>query len=577
MIHQLLTDPDGRERSVRQVQARTMLALARVEAVRLVRHPLVWLGVAFGAVLAGGVNHVQTSAPVLHRDDAYVALVCAPMAVGTFLAVNLAITRARRNDADAMFAPTPTVPPRRTIAHLVSLVGPVGLAVAVAAVWLGWAATRPGAIGTPGLVQSLQGPALVFTAGAIGIMVGRWTPARIAAVLIVPVLGVPFMLGDAPGWSRWLAWFRLPSDNMVPELTAWPVTEHLVYLIGVGLLAAGVAQLRHGPNRRRLAAGGVAMALVAASVLAQARVPTEGTVAAAFDLAEQPSQRHVCTMISGVTSCVWPGYEKLVDLWTPLLSGVLDPLPAELRPDLRVEMRPGVYSLMSLTASISSSDARSRWRQRIEQVVAADARRKNAVIVARPRWPGPEAAPETRFAWALAAATRSVKFDTGPTLVERQVTEDDEEQPTNRQIGDTYLAPTLCTTGGQARAVLALWLAAQTTDDTAAYARQLADPAAPDATGDEISPWWIENDFVAFVIPDQAFRQWTIDDLDLAVQLLDRPHGEVVDTITPDWEHWTDPATTSVQLQQALNLHQPRTAEHQDVWRFGGSDNPSCA
>lgn len=277
-------------------------ALARLEAARTARSPWLWGGLvltAWAALATGGADF-QSGRYAL-ATSAWSAL-----ALGVFLHAVEAGGRDRTRGALAPAAPV--ADRQRTVARLLGLWP--ALAVAVAAVvaaavaerveggyWMGDGASRvDDAVHGP--LELLQPIALVVLAGAVGVAAGRvtarrglvsglgamaavalgflswawqWSPARyVTAVQVQPVevdLPAGFDVAAAPdGWllaapDRYEgAWRRVIVSE---AMAGW----HSAYLLGLAMLAAGVA-VRGRPGWALALAGvGVAAVGVVAQVL----------------------------------------------------------------------------------------------------------------------------------------------------------------------------------------------------------------------------------------------------------------------------------------------------------------------
>jgi hypothetical protein len=109
-----------------------------------------------------------------------------------------------------------------------------------------------------------------------------------------------------------------------------------------------------------------------------------------------------------------------------------------------------------------------------------------------------------------------------------------------------------CRADGQARAVLALWLAAAATPDGADLLRDLASEGASSSGVLSFDGW--DN-------PPMWGVVYTASDAATAVDMLEqRQATEIADVLGRHWQRWTDPATSSTDLARHLGLPEPLTS-----------------
>ena len=234
---------------------RIVTSLARIEALRIVRHPaflLALLGTLYTLIQERGADMQQLW---MLNGQAFVTL-----GVGTFLAAFLNASRVHRDQADELYAALPTSAGTRTGALLLSVLAAAGVAAVVAAVaWL----LAVGSDGTividlealsPSLLEPAQVPLIVAAFGTLGVAFGRWTPQPALA----PLLTIALWVGPLAWSIPWVSMSTVPylgGRDWVVGPPGW----HLVFLTGVSLTASGLALLR---DVRRvetvlIAAGGV--------------------------------------------------------------------------------------------------------------------------------------------------------------------------------------------------------------------------------------------------------------------------------------------------------------------------------
>lgn len=251
-------------------------ALARVEARRLVTHPLFVFGMATSvAALALADSDVSERSTML-SGDCFVVL---GGAIWTFIVTFLAASRADRDAAHDFYAVAPVRSRVRIEAALVS-VGFAGLAgaalIAIATLILAGvdgtvvidAQPQPGQSLPPRshelqALELAQGPGYLVTAGTLGVLVGSRTRHVFAGVFAALVLFLP-PLALLPrfvfdhGMSAGFYGSVQVGAPFEWRIAAW----HLIAMVGLVTLAAAGALMRDGRSTR------IALLLIGATATA---------------------------------------------------------------------------------------------------------------------------------------------------------------------------------------------------------------------------------------------------------------------------------------------------------------------
>ena len=324
--------------AVRTRPARVVLELARLEGLRLIRHPIFIAGAILSVAFFGLMT--WNKAPVLHRDGVLSVGALLPLAVSTLVVANYAAIRAARDGTTELYEGLPTDARTRTLGRLVSLLwGAAGAVVVLGVMFTYLALDAP--VGTLDPLEVAAGPAEVVLFGATGIVLGRWRThvaiAPIAAlvlvgleiVLIQPIIGLETLASRTPWLAPWV-----PSSltgGVPPELTIRPAGWHLLYLAGLIAVAGAGAVL--GRGRTKVVAVLVAGGLVAsAGGFAQLRPASDEQRARLGALLQRPEGFQVCTERGGTEFCAYPSYVPWVDRWARAVAGALAPVPSDDRP-----------------------------------------------------------------------------------------------------------------------------------------------------------------------------------------------------------------------------------------------------
>jgi len=279
----------------------SIVPLARVEARRLLRNPLLWLSFV---PLATWLRRAWRTD---NAEDAYNLLVGYGIELPGTVAVALVVVaslRARRCGTGELLATTPVEADRSTAAHALSLLPIAGLAV----VWLvvELVVLRPSAslgrtrdtippfveIPRPTAAQMAQGPLAVVAVGCFALAVARWIPTwltvpALAVGALVQLTALGLWSSSPVGIGAWLSplsrgwvngtWLGCANGDAVCHLrlagfdrtTPW---WHAGYLFALACLCTLVAVARHRRDRVVVAGLGVAAVGVAALAVAQAVV-----------------------------------------------------------------------------------------------------------------------------------------------------------------------------------------------------------------------------------------------------------------------------------------------------------------
>ena len=510
------------------------MALARSEGPRVLHHPAfaIGLGLTGLAIWVMGIE----DPPIWMKDAPILGLFLFPYCGMVLISVSLAVSRSRRLGTDELFETLPASD-ARTGGHLLSVVWPVLASAAIVAVTLVYAETR-GAVGIPHLAEAAAGLVLVACAGAVGVLVGRWCPAAVAAPLAVIALG--FFQGATISSSEELSPLRAFAPwHAGPD--AWPNMLtlrrpgwHLVYLVGLGAIAGSVAFMRRGVDRRRVVALGVALGLVALGGVAQARPIPEAELdrLAAMVWDARPFQH--CERRGDVTFCAYRGSEELIERWAPPVEGVLAVVPVRTGSLVVAQRVPG--------AEIRNvpEELRSRFRGEApaeEPYVWPD----DGGIHPGLRWcvPG-EGACALGVAARVASRVVGLPLSRDPATAPRP--SDVEGYDPYRDWTELGVDPAggMYDARGEARAAVALWLAAQATPGArTAFTRGLIlTPSGSDAPPFTLAGCENVETSVLFGIREGA----------AARALLDIPPASVTRVLVDHRDEAIDPATRTDQL-----------------------------
>jgi hypothetical protein len=278
-------------RPVGGVALGAVLAIGRLEAVRLARHPLPLLGAALGLLLM--LTQTQKVSGAFQALSGYALL---PLAGGTCAAAHLLASRERRDRTGELCSALPVRAHLRAVAMLLALAGPLALAVVVLSVgvvassaWDGVPVPIGGVIELlrPAPVELAQGVLTVALLGTLGLLLGSWVPTRaLGPVILVGVaLLATLVAWSAEGWFRWL----LPVTHHERAVLGWVQAEpgwgysvvsgfdrvamgwHVAYLAALTTLLGCLLVVRH--RRTAVLAGATVAVAVAAGALSVLQVP----------------------------------------------------------------------------------------------------------------------------------------------------------------------------------------------------------------------------------------------------------------------------------------------------------------
>jgi len=495
-------------------------ALSRVEARELASSPwfgigLGFLGVVFLALVVLFPNENASSWP---EAASLVPFLVHPLVGMVVLASHRAATRARRDGAAELLDTCPAGTTTRTVGVLLTAWVPVAAAACfVATLGVGLAVRNPylhGPLGAGAAVSMLAAVVLGIGGTALGVALGRWVGFALAPVAVVVAIGFAsarlVTQGD-PGWSplRLLSTAPLLSEtsDLLPDPPAW---SNLGWLAGLTLAVVVVALARD--RRSRPVAVGAVMAgvLILASAVAATRPVPAARAARIGDLVAHPAAHQGCAAAGGrVEVCVYSA--------------------SEVRDGVVTEVGP-------VAAALPAGAPRITLRQAYDGPLEA---LPPAVVHRLPGGIPPRGEGEVRLS-----------FDFSPTerLTPRmQVAFAALGLPPEPDEGDRPAV-----VAGQARGVVALWLATRGLDPgasrtlTTARGRRIFDAGGPDSFDRGYVDW-----------PNTCGTSpvvWSAQDLAAARALVAAPEAAVKAVVHPGWERWRRPGTGTDELLAALGL-----------------------
>jgi len=516
------------------------LQIARVEGLRLVRHPFGLIGVLLGAALM--VVGTWTVVPVLNRHDGVTVDALMPLAAAMLIVSHLSVSRSVRHGTTELYGSTPARIDATTVGHLLALAWAFGFAVFVALAELIYM-KAVGGVGTPRPLVVLTGPALVVLGGAIGVALGRFVRQPFAGplALIGLVALSAGMLNAGSLQPRAVAESLspyLPGDHWgegIGELSLRPLGLHLAYVSSLAVTASLIAVVRVG--RRASVIALLCAALASTAMFGRWRADTpsraeEMAVAAPF---LEPDKHRTCQSRSGIRYCAYPAYVPWIEKWSAVVGSVVAAAPAAERPeDLAFMQLPKDNEFQGSSAYVAAGTFQRLLRRGLLG--------------------GPQEI-HPGLAWGRHSAEGGFELGLALKVAERvtgidaifRVTEEDlaTMPPRARKMIGTGRFDN-CVAFGQGRSIVAMWLAAQATPRARATFLQ--------GYGSLGQVQLNDHQYEVFGYAAPGIVAWGTREAEYAQQLLARDAAEVELVMEANWHRLTNPHTTSDQAAAILGL-----------------------
>lgn len=315
-----------------------VLALARVESVRLLRHPALLVATSLYAALwihdlARGDDAHRF--PVLHDESWFIHLPLLLVAAGVLLAANQGALRSHRDSTEPTYEVLAVGRAERVCAHLLSLLPVTVLSLFLTVARIGYLAARPGAAGEVRPWELPTGPLCVLLAGVVGVLLAAFATMAVVAPLVLVGLAMLSFVGAVNTGFRWsrlglLAFEDDYAGSLPAVLVDRPAAAHLLWLAALAVLLATGAVLRaggRGAALKAVAALALAGALVAGFIQTSGISPTTADKRVAYT--EHPAAHQNCVVRNSVTYCAFPGFEKRIGEWRKVSEGVLRHVPQD--------------------------------------------------------------------------------------------------------------------------------------------------------------------------------------------------------------------------------------------------------
>ncbi|HXY73075.1 MAG TPA: hypothetical protein VEM41_11065 [Actinomycetota bacterium] len=487
-----------------------------------------------GAIVSVGLFGFVTwkAAPVLQADAILIGGCLLPTAAMTLLAANLAVLRSHRHGTDELYDGLATTRAGRTAGHLLSVAWPAGFALALTAVETIYLFFL-GSVGRPSPFELLTGPAAVALFGVVGVAIGTWWQSVLIGPIALVAIGGAWLWVIShrnDGTLDLHAWLTPWVPALVnPEILIRPAATHVVYLLGLCALVGVVALARYDGWRRTGVGAVLALALVVVTAAVESKPPTPAQTAHLVALVEQPTRFQTCRTIEDVLYCAYPGYSGWIPRWNRVVAATLGPVPAGNRPQLEVRQ--------------------TMWNDYWSDVpLSVQQRLESPTVRGVPRPPPDALTPGT--AWGRAQSAGGYEFGLALSVAARAVGLPEASAFSGSQ--------SYCNAVGESRALIALWLAANSSPEAAAALRRTAarepygtlepgDPGVGSQTLYDVGGY-------AYQAEGNSSVDWGKAEVSYALQLLERPAAQVRDMVASHWDELAAPGTTTAQAVRVLGL-----------------------
>ncbi|MET9845287.1 ABC transporter permease [Streptomyces ossamyceticus] len=309
---------------------RAVFALARVEARRLLLHPLVLVSLAgYLTLLLWPGGEPEDAYPVLQDVDRETQLGQLVLGLAVMIAANLGVLRSHRRGTDRSFGVLVVRPWRRTCAHLLSVLPTVLVGALIVAGQFTAEALKPGAVGHGSVFELATGPLLILLPAVLGVLLGRLIRSSFVAPLAAfTVIAAAFVFvadSGSPAWLRGLApvLFDEGSRPLPSALLGRPAGWHALYLLALAVLAAaGAVRASGGRTRAVRATALTALGAVLAAVVLQGTAPSDAVREARVVATRDPAEVQDCERRGPTTYCAFPEFTPWTDEWARVTDRV---------------------------------------------------------------------------------------------------------------------------------------------------------------------------------------------------------------------------------------------------------------
>ena len=446
-----------------------------------------------------------------------------PFAGMTLVAMNLAALRARREGTEELFGSLPATTTTRVVGHLGSVWMALVVQIAFVAATIAsgsFLTDHFGAIDAASIGDVVVSFVLVACAGSLALALARWLPNPLAALAALVVLAFGGSAIGGIGGHHWSLtrqlsiWPRYPDHDWA--FAVRPSWWHAAYLLLLALLVAVVAVARQRHDRFTLLLGVSAVALAGVTGYVQTRPMTDGDAERIAAMISDPIAHSSCRTTDGLTLCAYHDYADITKVWARELTA---PFAA-----VAPQQRANGFAVVWHEPRLDRLDPAVRERIDIEALAIS-------WTADQATWNGVEVdGTESNLINRLALGLWSVGLPSVPA-------------------GD---AP--CWAGGQARAIVALWVAAQgmNGDDAEQFVSGTWNGLRDSDGGSNVPPEWIDGYlWISDATPPVL---WSAADIVAAQAMLTLDATFVRDTLWADWQQWSDPSATTADLMTKLGL-----------------------
>ena len=522
----------ARDSATRHARSGTQRAagvqLARFEGRQLLRNEVFIVGIFMAIAILVVFGLVWASDNLGARNSwrywlALLPVFALPFAGMTLVAMNLASLRAKREGTEELFGSLPATATTRVVGHL----GSVWLALVVQIVFV--AATFAsgrfltdhfGAIDAASIGDIAVSFVLVFCAGSLAVALARWLPNPLVALAALVVLAFGGSAIGAIGGHHWSLtrqlsiWPRYPDHDWA--FAVRPSWWHAAYLLSLAFVVAVVAVARQRRDRFTLLLGVGAFSLAGLTGYIQTRPMTDGDAERIAAMISDPAAHSSCRTTDGLALCAYHDYADITKVWARELTTPFAAVAPQQRADgfAVVWHEPRLDRLDPVVRERIDIDALSTsW--------SADSATWNGVEVD---------GTESNLINRLALGLWSVDLPSVPA-------------------GD---AP--CWAGGQARGIVALWVAAQgmNRDDAKRFVSGTWNGLADAHSDSDVPAEW--TDGYIWVSDATPPVLWSATDIVAAQEMLTLDTTLVRDTLWADWQQWSDASATTEDLMTELGV-----------------------